>query len=75
MDDTLTITDNRTGKQYELPIESETIKALDLRKIKVNDDDFGLMTYDRFYEHGLASATSPEALERNVSDKVWQIDD
>jgi citrate synthase len=44
--DTLTITDNRTGKQYELPIENETIKALDLRKIKVGDEDFGLMTYD-----------------------------
>ena len=44
--DTLTITDNRTGKHYELPIEHETIKALDLRKIKVSDDDFGLMTYD-----------------------------
>ena len=44
--DSLTITDNRTGKQYELPIENETIKALDLRKIKVADDDFGLMTYD-----------------------------
>ena len=42
----LTITDNRTGKQYELPIENETIKALDLRQIKVNDADFGLMTYD-----------------------------
>ncbi len=46
MNNTLTITDNRTGKQYDLPIENETIKALDLRKIKVNDDDFGLMTYD-----------------------------
>jgi len=45
-DNTLTITDNRTGKQYELPIENDSIKALDLRKIKVNDDDFGLMTYD-----------------------------
>ena len=43
---TLTITDNRTGKQYDMPIENETIKALDLRKIKVNTDDFGLMTYD-----------------------------
>jgi citrate synthase len=42
----LTITDNRTGKQYELPIENETIKAIDLHKIKVKDDDFGLMTYD-----------------------------
>ncbi len=45
-ENTLTITDNRTGKQYEIAIENETIKALDLRKIKVNDDDFGLMTYD-----------------------------
>src|SRR5438046_7505827 len=43
---TLTITDNRTGKQYEIAIENETIKALDLRQIKVADDDFGLMTYD-----------------------------
>src|SRR5215510_1170373 len=43
---TLTITDNRTGKQYELPIENGTIRALDLRKIKVSEDDFGLMTYD-----------------------------
>jgi citrate synthase len=44
--DTLTITDNRTGKQYELPIENGTIRAMDLRQIKVGDDDFGLMTYD-----------------------------
>jgi citrate synthase len=44
--DTLTITDNRTGKTYELPITDDTIKALDLRKIKVADDDFGMMTYD-----------------------------
>ncbi|HXM33815.1 MAG TPA: citrate synthase, partial [Pyrinomonadaceae bacterium] len=44
--DTLTITDNRTGKQYELPIENGTIKAMDLRQIKVAGDDFGLMTYD-----------------------------
>ncbi|MEP6921801.1 MAG: citrate synthase, partial [bacterium] len=44
--DTLTVTDNRTGKQYELPIENGTIKAMDLRQIKTADDDFGLMTYD-----------------------------
>jgi citrate synthase len=43
---TLTITDNRTGRQYEVPIEDETIRSIDLRRIKVNDDDFGLMTYD-----------------------------
>jgi citrate synthase len=44
--DTLTIVDNRTGKQYELPIEHETIRATDLRQMKVNPDDFGIMTYD-----------------------------
>ncbi len=44
--DTLTITDNRTGKTYEVPIEHDTIRATDLRKIKVNPDDFGMMTYD-----------------------------
>jgi citrate synthase len=44
--DTLTITDNRTGKQYELPIQDGTIRAMDLRKIKVAEADFGLMTYD-----------------------------
>ena len=44
--DTLTITDNRTGKSYEVPIKDGTIKAMDLRQIKASDDDFGLMTYD-----------------------------
>ena len=42
----LTITDNRTGRQYELPITDGTIRATDLRKIKVEEDDFGMMTYD-----------------------------
>jgi len=45
-EDSLTITDNRTGKQYQLPIQDGTIKAMDLRQIKVSDNDFGLMTYD-----------------------------
>ncbi len=43
---TLSITDNRTGKAYELPITDGTIRALDLRNIKVDEEDFGLMTYD-----------------------------
>ena len=46
MPDTLTITDNRTGKTYEVAIKDGTIKAIDLRQIKTGDDDFGLMTYD-----------------------------
>ncbi len=44
--DTLTITDNRTGQSYTLPVENGTIRALDLRKIKTGPEDFGLMTYD-----------------------------
>ena len=44
--DTLTITDNRTGQNYTLPIENGTIRAMDLRKIKTGPEDFGLMTYD-----------------------------
>ena len=46
MADTLTITDNRTGKQYEIPIQHGTIRAMDLRQIKVDADEFGMMTYD-----------------------------
>ncbi|MHB8484815.1 MAG: citrate synthase [Candidatus Acidiferrales bacterium] len=47
--DSLTITDNRTGRQYEVPVQHDTIRAIDLRQIKVNEDDFGLMTYDPAY--------------------------
>ena len=46
MADTLTITDNRTGKTYELPIQDGTIRADALRQIRTSEDDFGLMTYD-----------------------------
>ena len=44
--DTLTITDNRTGQSYTVPVENGAIRAMDLRKIKSGPDDFGLMTYD-----------------------------
>ncbi len=47
--DTLSVTDNRTGQQYQLPITDGTVRAMDLRQIKVDDDDFGLMTYDPAY--------------------------
>ena len=51
MADTLTITDNRTGKTYDIPIEQGAIKAMDLRKIKTSADDFGLMTYDPAFQN------------------------
>jgi citrate synthase len=45
-DNTLTITDNRTGQVYTVPIENGTIRAMNLRQIKADPEDFGLMTYD-----------------------------
>ena len=44
--ETLSVTDNRTGRSYELEITDGTIRSMDLRQIKVSDDDFGLMGYD-----------------------------
>jgi citrate synthase len=64
--DTLTVTDNRTGKTYDIPIEDETIRATELRNIKVNDDDFGLMTYDPAY---MATASCRSAITFIDGDK------
>jgi citrate synthase len=44
--ESLTITDNRTGKSYEIPVSDGAIRSLDLRQIKVDEDDFGLLAYD-----------------------------
>src|SRR3954465_15762612 len=44
--DTLSVTDNRTGEQYEIEISNGTVKAMDFRQMKTGEDDFGLMTYD-----------------------------
>ncbi len=47
--DTLTIIDNRDGRQFEVPIKHDTIRALDLRQIKISETDFGMMSYDPAY--------------------------
>ena len=54
MADTLTITDNRTGQHYEVPIEHGSIRAMDLRQIRTGPDDFGLMTYDPAFQNTAA---------------------
>ncbi|MDP6792531.1 MAG: citrate synthase [Anaerolineales bacterium] len=48
-ENTLTITDNRSGRTYEIPVQNDTIRALDLRQIKIHEDDFGMMSYDPAY--------------------------
>jgi citrate synthase len=65
MADTLTIIDNRTGKQYEVPIFHGTypeygsaIPAQELRKIKLSEDDFGLLSYDPAFKNTAACKSS-----------------
>ena len=58
MADTLTITDNRTGKQYEIPVHDGTVKATDLRQIKVTADEFA--GFDSAHEGGDGIATHVE---------------
>ncbi|HEY7866338.1 MAG TPA: citrate synthase [Psychromonas sp.] len=66
----LTITDNRTGKSYEIPIQYGTypnygasINALDLRKIKSSEQDFGLLTYDPGYTNTASCQSSVTFLD------------
>src|SRR2546430_11316468 len=56
--DSLTVTDNRTGRTYELPIEDGTVRAMDLRQIKTEDGDFGLMAYDPAYTNTASCRSS-----------------
>ena len=56
--DSLSVTDNRTGKQYELPVTDGTIRAMDLRQIKTAEDDFGLMAYDPAFMNTAAARSA-----------------
>ena len=67
---TLTITDNRTGKTYEVPITHDTIRAMDLRAIKVKDTDFGLMTYDPAFMNTASTRSRWPSTTRSASAQV-----
>ncbi|MCK9250533.1 MAG: citrate synthase [Solirubrobacteraceae bacterium] len=56
--ESLTIVDNRTGRSYEVPVTDGTVRAMDLRQIKVDDEDFGLMTYDPAYTNTASCRSS-----------------
>ena len=49
--DTLRVTDTRTGRSYEIPIVDGAIRAIDLRQIKTSEDDFGLLSYDPAFQN------------------------
>jgi hypothetical protein len=52
MPETLTITDNRTGRSFDVPIEDGAIRTTALREAKITEDDFGLMSYDPAFLRG-----------------------
>jgi citrate synthase len=56
--ETLSVTDNRTGRSYELPVTDGTVRAMDLRQIKTGEDDFGLMAYDPAYTNTASCRSS-----------------
>ncbi len=56
--DSLSVTDNRTGKSYDIPITDGTVRAMDFRQIKTSDDDFGLMTYDPAFTNTASCASA-----------------
>jgi citrate synthase len=56
--DTLTITDNRTGQQFEIPVKNDTIRPIDLRQIKLQSSDFGMMSYDPAFANTASCAST-----------------
>jgi citrate synthase len=70
MADTLTVTDNRTGKTYTLPISDGTIRAADLRQIKVTDTEFGMMSYDPGFLNTASTRSSITDIDGDVGDAI-----
>ena len=58
MPDTLSVVDNRTGKQYTIPIQDGSVRSTDFRQIKTNEEDFGLLTYDPGMENTASCRSS-----------------
>ena len=61
--DSLTVTDNRTGETFELPITNGTVKAIDFRQMKTGEDDFGLMAYDPAFTNTVSCSSSVTHLD------------
>jgi citrate synthase len=70
--DTLTITDNRTGKSYDIPIADGTIKAIDLRQIKAGPGDFGLMSYDPAFTNTASTRSAITYLDGDAGKLLYR---
>ena len=69
--ETLTVTDNRTGQTYELPIVDGTVKAMDFRQMKASEDDFGLMTYDPAFTNTASCRSSITYIDGEAGIRVF----
>jgi len=70
--DTLTITDNRTGTSYEIPISDGTIKASDLRKLKLDPNDYGLMSYDPAFTNTASTKSAITYLDGDKGELLYR---
>src|ERR687893_2759215 len=70
--DSLTITDNRTGKTYDVPVEDGTIRATSLREIKVNESDFGVMSYDPAFMNTASCRSSVTFLDGEAGELEYR---
>src|SRR5215207_639263 len=70
--DTLTITDNRTGKTYEIPISDGSIKASDLRKLKLDANDYGLMSYDPAFTNTASTRSAITYLDGDKGELLYR---
>jgi hypothetical protein len=73
--ETLTITDNRTGSTYEVPITDGAIRSLDLRQIKVDEDDFGLLAYDPAFMNTASCRSAITFLDGDSGSRVPRLPD
>src|SRR3954449_2087958 len=70
--DTLTITDNRTGKSYEIPINDGAIKASDLRQLKLDASDYGLMSYDPAFTNTASTKSAITYLDGDKGELLYR---
>ena len=73
--ETLSVTDNRTGRTYEIPIEDGAIRSLDLRQIKTSEEDFGLLAYDPAFMNTASCRSAVTYLDGDWCPRVPRLSD
>lgn len=69
---TLTVTDNRTGKSYDIPIDNGAIRASDLRQLKLDPNDYGLVSYDPAFTNTASTKSSITYLDGDAGELFYR---